>query len=136
MGGREVKHRSRREPAGVRVGASLLEGGATGASEPHGEPPAEGGTSRPEGQSWGPSEQGAPAESGRLSGRGRERGEPGGPIEPAGEGPPPVDTPWLPPPLSGSNTESRAARGQRTQGSHEEESPAGRDTSSKRSRKT
>ena len=44
--------------------------------------------------------------------------------------------PGCPPPSSGSNTESRAARGQRTQGSHEEESLAGRDTSSKRSRKT
>ena len=83
----------------MQVGASLLEGEATGAKEPHGEPPAEGGTSHPGGKSWGPGKQGAPAESGHQSCGGRERGEPGGPIKPAGEGPPQVDTPWLPPTL-------------------------------------
>ena len=54
-GGGEVKCRSHREQAGARVAASLLTGGATGASETPDEPPAEGETSRPGGQGWSPS---------------------------------------------------------------------------------
>ena len=83
----------------MRVATSLLEGEAAGASEPHEEAPAEGGNSRPGGQSWGPGEQGALAESSRWSGGGQERGESAGPIEPAREEQPQVDTPWLPTPL-------------------------------------
>ena len=47
-----------------------------------------------------------------------------------------VIRPGCPPPSSRGNTASRAALGRQTQGRHKEEGPAGRDTSSKRSRKT
>ena len=58
MGGREVKHRSRRKQAGTRVTTNLLERRATGVSEPHDEPPAEQGTSCPGERSWGSGERG------------------------------------------------------------------------------
>ena len=71
-GGGEVKCRSHREQAGARVAASLLTGGATGASETPDEPPAKGETSPPGGQGWSPSKQDAPAESGCRSRGGQE----------------------------------------------------------------
>ena len=71
-GGGEVKCRSHRKQAGAQVAASLLTGGATGASETPDEPPAKGETSRPGGLGWSPSEQDAPAESGCRSRGGQE----------------------------------------------------------------
>ena len=135
-GGRGVKRRSCCEQAGVRVATNLLEGEATGASEPPDEPPAEGGTSRPGEQSWGPGEQGAPAKSSRWSGEDKSEASWRAPSSQQGKSSRRSIHPGCPPPSSRSNTESRAALGQRIQGSHEEEGPAGRDTSSKRSRKT